>query len=889
MELPDLPVLPALDPLRKALAERAAAVLIAPPGAGKTTVVPLALLDAKWLGGRKVVVLEPRRLATRAAARRMASMLAERVGDTVGYRIRRDTRVGRRTRIEVVTEGVLTRMLQSDPTLDETGLVVFDEFHERSLHADLGLALALQAKRLFRRDLRLLVMSATLDAAPVAALLGDAPVIEAEGRAYPVRVRYRAASVAGHIEDAVASELGALLRQERGGEGAAGRDRNTAGRSKGAASRGDDGTAGRQADGDILAFLPGVGEIQRTVDLLSNTGLPSVVALHPLYRDLSRQEQDRAIAPSPPGRRKVVLATAIAQTSLTIEGVSAVVDSGLMRVPRFNPATGMSGLATLRVTADVAEQRRGRAGRTAPGVCHRLWTMGEQRGLVPQLRPEILDADLAPLMLELALWGAEPQELAWLDRPPAAALEQARELLLELNAISADGSVTGRGRLMSRLGVHPRLSSMLVRAMEMDRGALAADVAALLSGADVLHRSGDTADADLRLRVEALRRARRGGSPRDEEASGRLRRALEEARELRHAAGLSPRAEVTATEIEHTGELLALAYPDRIGRRREGQGVSDRTTSADKRGAREGVRYLLRNGRGAELPGRQSLGTSEWIVASDLGDRGRDARIYQAAPIDPTILGDLFAPRIEETDEVIWNEATQRVDATRRRRLGALVLTERSLSNPDAALMRDAMLEGVRTAGLRALPWSKQSRQLRERLQFMHIADPQDWHDVSEPALVASLPDWLGPFVSGMRRLEDLSRLDLAEILWTHAGWKHRDTLDKLAPTHLEVPSGSRIPLDYSDPDAPALAVRLQEVFGWTETPRIGGDRVAVTMRLLSPAQRPVQVTTDLASFWRDAYFEVKKDLKGRYPKHYWPDDPLSARPTRRTRPGPAG
>ncbi len=889
MTLPDLPIRTVLEPLRQALAAHTAAVLIAPPGAGKTTVVPLALRQTAWLGDNKIVMLEPRRLATRAAAQRMASLLGEEVGETVGYRIRRDTRVGSETRIEVVTEGILTRMLQSDPALDNVGLVVFDEFHERSVHADLGLALALQAKRLFRNDLRLLVMSATLDAAPVAALLADAPVIEAWGRAHPVQTRYRERSVDGRIEPLVAAQVARILRETCPNEDLG--DNSPSGKNPSGSAH--------PTGGDILVFLPGAGEIARTAERLDTIGLPGSVDVYPLFGRLSRQQQDAAIAPSPKGRRKVVLATAIAQTSLTIEGVRVVIDSGLMRVPRFNPGTGMTGLETLRVTADVADQRRGRAGRTAPGVCYRMWTESEQRGLVPQLRPEIFEADLASLMLELALWGAEPQELTWPDPPPAPAAQQARELLRELDAVSADGTITEQGRQMAGLGLHPRLARMLVGARDMKLGPLACDLAALLSERGVLHRDTGAADADLRLQVEALRRARRdgarGAAPRDHRLHrGRLRRALEEARTLRRALGSSGAAcmpgspgedteersgEDTgersgADTVERTGELLALAYPDRIGRRR-----------AHPTNLHQGARYLLRNGRGAELTGGQGLARYEWIVASDLEDRGRDARIYQAAPIELPHIEALFAAQIEEVDDVTWNAETERVEATRRRQLGALVLAEKPLGNVDAGLIVAALLEGVRASGLRVLPWNKKTSQLLERLRFMHHADANTWPDVSEKALINSLPDWLGPFLSGMRRLDDLSRLDLAEVLWTHIGWQHREALEAMAPTHLEVPSGSRIPLDYADPRAPALAVRLQEVFGWSETPRIGGGRVPVTLRLLSPAQRPVQVTADLASFWSDTYFEVKKDLKGRYPKHYWPDDPLSAKATRRVRP----
>ena len=875
MRLPDLPVRSVLDALREALAERAVAVLVAPPGAGKTTVVPLALLEAperenRWLAGRKIVVLEPRRLATRAAAQRMASLLGEEVGDTVGYRVRRDTRVGPRTRIEVVTEGVLTRMLQTDPALEEVGLVIFDEFHERSLHADLGLALSLEARRLFRDDLRLLVMSATLDAAAVAKLLGAedaAPVIAAEGREHPVETRYldRPGGRSQHerIEPAVAAQVARALRDDAG---------------------------------DVLVFLPGAGEIRRTAERLAAMELPGSVDLYPLFGDLSRAEQDRAITPSPAGRRKVVLASAIAQTSLTIEGVRVVIDSGWMRLPRFNPATGMSGLETLRVTADVADQRRGRAGRTAPGLCYRMWTAGEQRGLVPRLRAEILDADLAPLLLELALWGADAAELAWLDPPPAAGLEQAVDLLRQLDLVDGDGRITDRGRSVAGLGVHPRLGHMLVRAREKGLAPLGCHLAALLGERDLLRRPGEPPDADLRLRLEALRlrmeAPRRGRATRavtgHDVHRGRLQRALAEARTLGRSLSAAPGAPLAAADIERAGELLALAYPDRVARRRDDPaGGPPGTASAPgpHSGAPRGARYLLRNGRGAALAEGQSLAACAWIVVSDIGDRGREARIHQAAPIEPRQIEELFGEQIEEVDEVRWNAAAARVEATRERRLGALVLTRAPLSEPDAGRVAEALLEGVRAIGLRALPWSQATRQLHERLRFAHGVDPETWPDVGETALMASLSDWLAPFVAGMRRLDELARLDLAEVLWTRVGWQLRPALDRLAPTHLEVPSGSRIPVDYADPEAPALAVRLQEVFGWTKTPRLGGGRVPLTVRLLSPARRPVQITTDLASFWRDGYFAVKKELKGRYPKHYWPDDPLTAEATRRVRP----
>jgi len=842
--LPDLPVTAVLDEVDEALDDRGGAVLVAPPGAGKTTIVPLALLDASWLEARKIVVLEPRRLAARAAADRMSDLLGEEgAGGTVGYRVRMDTRVSARTRIEVVTEGVLTRMLQSDPGLEGVGLVVFDEFHERSLPADVGLALTLQARRLLRPDLRILVMSATLDPEPVADLLGGAPVIRAEGERHPVETRFRSRPVEGWIEPPVTSAVLRALEREKG---------------------------------DVLAFLPGAGEIRRTAERLEDAGLPGEVELHPLFGNLPRREQDRAIAPSSPGRRKVVLATSIAETSLTIDGVRVVVDSGLMRVPRFDPGTGMTRLETIRVTRDSADQRRGRAGRTAPGVCYRLWTEAEDRGLVPRRRPEIVEADLAPLALDLAVWGARPEELRWLDPPPTSSYEQAEELLKELEAVDAEGAVTDHGRAIADLGLHPRLAHMLVRGRERGLGAVACDLAALLGDRDVLRGEGRAPDADLRLRLEAMRRARAGGGPPgavrgQRVARGRLIRALREARHWRRKLGLSGGEGVGAGAVEEAGLLAALAYPDRVGRLREG----------------EGGRYLLRSGRGARFREAQALSRSEWIVAAEVEGSGADARIFRAAPLTGNEVEELFADQIEEVEEVVWDGEAGRVRARRRRMLGAIVLLESPLEGPDPAAVSGALLEGIREEGPGVLPWDGETRQLRERLHFLHGIDPETWPDTSQETLEGSLEEWLLPFLAGMRSLDDLSRLNLREALLSRVPPPARRRLDDLAPTRIEVPSGSRIAVDYGDPDAPALAVRVQEVFGWTETPRIAGGRVSLTLKLLSPARRPVQVTTDLASFWSDAYFEVKKDLKGRYPKHHWPEDPLTARATRGTKPKP--
>ncbi len=820
-----------LPELVRALESRSRAVLVAPPGAGKTTVVPLALAGAGIVDGR-IVMLEPRRLAARAAASRMSYLLGEPgAGGTVGYRIRGDTRVGRDTRIEVVTEGVLARMLQSDPSLEGVGLVIFDEYHERSLHADQGLAMTLQSGSLLRPDLRVLVMSATLDASAIADLLGEAPVIATEGREHPVETRWRRTPLSGDIESAVALSVLHALEAEQG---------------------------------DILVFLPGGAEIRRVhrrlVERISHAG----VRIHPLYGDLGRSEQDAAIAPARPGQRKVVLATAIAETSLTIEGVRMVIDSGLMRVSRFDPGTGMSRLMTIRVTRDAADQRRGRAGREAAGVCYRLWTRAEDRGLVPHRKPEILEADLSPLALDLAVWGASPDELRWLDPPPAAAYSQAMELLRELEAVDPAGAVTAHGRRISRLGLHPRLGHMLVRGYELGHGRVACQLAAVLSERDTLRGHGRTPDADLRLRVELVERS---VPDRARSEADRLQRLLEMTLQGKQAA--APPVEHLPHDVSAVGLLTALAYPDRIGQRRAGE-----------RG-----RFLLSSGRGARFAEPQPLEGSDWLVAADVDDRGAEARIFRAAPVDLADIEEHFTARIRTEEEVVWDGSAQRVVARRRRALGALTLAEAPLQDPDPTAVTDAMVDGVRQAGLQCLPWDRDTRQLGQRLQFLHHLDPESWPDSSEHALEASLEEWLPPFLPGIRRLGELRRLDLGNALLARIPWPQRARLDDLAPARIQVPSGSRIQVDYSDPDAPTLAVRLQEVFGLLSTPRVGGGRVPMTIRLLSPAQRPVQVTRDLESFWRDAYHQVRKDLRGRYPKHYWPEDPLLAEATRRTRP----
>jgi ATP-dependent helicase HrpB len=808
-----LPVDEALPRLAAALAMRNAAVLVAPPGAGKTTRVPLALLDAPWLGGGKIVMQEPRRLAARAAARRMAASLGEAVGETVGYRVRLDTRVGPRTRIEVVTDGLFLRMLQDDPSLDGIGCVIFDELHERGLETDLSFALVREAQTALREDLRVIAMSATLDPGPVAARLGGAPVVESLGRMFPVATRYLDREPAGRLEDAAASAIRGALAEE---------------------------------SGSALVFLPGVREIRRVQERLR--GIGDGIDVAPLYGDLSPAEQDRAIAAAPPGRRKVVLSTSIAETSLTIEGVRIVIDSGQMRRPRFSPRSGMTRLETVRVSQASADQRRGRAGRLEPGICYRLWTEEAQRGLLPFTPPEILDADLAPLALELAAWGvADAGSLPWLTPPPAAALATARALLLELGAVDADGAIVPHGRAMSRIGQHPRLAHLVLKGREMDRGRVAALIAAILGERDFLRLPPGQRDVDLRHRVDI---ALSGKAPRTiDEMARRLTRGRD-------------------SDSSVTGALLALAYPDRIGRRRAGAAG----------------RYLLSGGQGAALPEGDPMGNQEFVVVADLDGSAQNARIFLAAPIGAAEIEDLYAARIVEEEVLNWSAREGAVQARRVRRLGALILEDKPLATPDPEKLEAAMLDGVRQMGLAALPWTDPLKSLRARIAFLRAAD-ESWPDLSDAALLADLSGWLAPFLDGARRREHLRRVDLDAALRALVPWEQQRRLDGMAPTHIEVPSGSRLPIDYADPAEPKLSVRLQEMFGLTETPRLAGGRVPVTIHLLSPGRRPVQVTRDLASFWKNGYRDVKSELKGRYPKHYWPDDPLVAEPTARAKP----
>jgi ATP-dependent helicase HrpB len=834
--LDNLPVADGLEALEAALRGHGSAVLVAPPGSGKTTAVPLALLEAAWLSGKRLLLLAPRRLAARAAAYRMAALLNEPVGETVGYRIRHESRVGARTRIEVVTEGVLTRMLQSDPGLEDVALVIFDEFHERSLEADLGLALCLEIQEVFNTSLRLLVMSATLDPAPVAALLHDAPLIRCEGRAFPVETRYVPPAAIKPMECAVAD---ILLRSAAAGEG------------------------------NILAFLPGAPEIRRVTRLLADAGLPNGWDVVPLYGNLARERQDAAIAPPVAGRHKIVLSTAIAETSLTIEKTGVVVDSGLQRTPRFDPRSAMTRLVTLPVSQASADQRRGRAGRLEPGICYRLWSQARHTSLAAHNRPEILDSDLAGLALELAQWGAvSPGDLKWLDSPPAASYDQARALLTDLGALNRGGKVTEHGRRMGTMPLHPRLAHMILAAADAGMGAAACDVAAILSERDPFRFSGRQRDGDLGLRMAALTafRARRPLELSDGMVDmAAMRRILKVSAELRHRLGVGN----SVPGRTDPGRLLAWAYPDRIALRRPG----------------DPSRYLMTCGRGAYFDSPEPLAAHDFLVVAELDGERREARIFMAAAYDGETLKDQFADRIQWEAGVAWNDRSQSVDAVRRQTLGALTLLREPLADPDPRTLAAAMLQGITRNGLDVLPWTRALRVWRDRVAMLRRigAGAEDWPDLSDQALAADLDQWLGPYVAGMRRLKDLSRLDLQSALYGRLTWRQRQLMDKLAPTHWTVPSGSRLPIDYSG-DVPVLAVRLQEMFGAARTPAIAEGRLPLQLHLLSPAGRPAQITQDLAGFWRNGYPAVKKELMGRYPKHHWPDDPLSAAPTARAK-----
>jgi ATP-dependent helicase HrpB len=811
-----------LGDLARALEDRTAAVLVAPPGAGKTTRVPLELLAAPWLEGRKVLVLEPRRLAARGAAEYMSKGLGEKVGGTVGLRTRLATRVGGATRIEVVTEGVFTRMILDDPALEGVGAVLFDEFHERSLDADLGLALALDAQSGLREDLRLLVMSATLDGARVARLLGDAPVIASKGRGFPVETRYLGRAQGQRIEEAMADAILGALAEETG---------------------------------SILAFLPGQAEIRRLESRLAERIHGPGIEIAPLYGALDQRAQDRAVAPAAPGRRKVVLATSIAETSLTIEGVRVVIDSGLARVPRYEPGIGVTRLDTVRVSRAAADQRRGRAGRTEPGVCYRLWDEPQTQSLPAFAEPEIKAADLSGLLLDLAAWGVvDPGRLAWLDPPPAAALDAAREELVAIGALDASGRLTEAGRRLRDLPLPPRLARMLAEAAAQGAAPLAAEIAAVL-----VERGLGGSDVDIEARLQSFRRDR---SDRAEE----MRR---QARSWATAVAKSlTGANARAGAATSPAVLLALAYPDRIAKARGAPG-----------------QFLLANGRAGAIDAADALSRADLVVVAELAGSAAASRILLAARLDATELEEIAGERIAVADELSFDPQAAAVRARRVRRLGAITLASEPRPPPAGAEAAAALAQGIARLGIDRLPWTKAQLQLRARVAFVRAAESERWPDLADAALAASIADWLGPYLGGKTRLSEIGADDLAAGLDRLLPWDLKRRLEEAAPTHFAAPTGNRHPIDYEGAGAPSLHIRVQELFGLTSHPAIAGGRLPLTLHLLSPARRPIQITRDLPGFWAGSWAAVKAEMKGRYPKHLWPDDPASAEPTTRAKP----
>jgi ATP-dependent helicase HrpB len=838
---PSLPIDSALPELTAALRTHAAAVLVAPPGAGKTTRVPVVLAGEPWAAARKIIVLEPRRLAARAAAARMAAMLGEEVGATIGYRVRFGSKISRSTRIELVTEGVFTRMVLDDPALEGVAAVLFDEFHERSLDADLGLALARDVQNGLRDDLKLLVMSATIDGARVARLLGDAPVIESEGRAFRVETRYLGRAPAAPVERQVADTVVRMLRSETG---------------------------------SILVFLPGAAEIRRTETMLRERVSAPDVDIVALYGALDAELQDRAIAPAPAGRRKVVLATSIAETSLTIEGVRIVVDAGLARVPRYEPDIGMTRLETLRVSRASADQRRGRAGRTEPGVCCRLWDEPQTAALAPSNMPEILAADLAGLVLDLAQWGvADPAALDFLDPPPWAAWSEAKALLTELGAIDMEGRITDEGRALRRLPLPPRIARMVVVAAAAGAAEPAANVAAVLT-----ERGLGGNEPDLAHRLDALHRDR---SRRAQDARSMAQRWARLAREAAPTIGYDPAGErgdaprrhelqaaLRGTPLHSPGVLLALAYPDRIARRRGGEGT-----------------FLLANGRGASVDPASSLAREPYLAVGEIAGSAAHGRILLAAPLTPNDIEAHFGERIEARNETSFDEAAASLRRRCVRRLGAIVLADRlEKIEPDEGSAR-MLAEGIVRLGIARLPWTKSLAQWRERVMFLRRAEGDEWPDLSDAALAASAAEWFAPILLSKTSLDQVHADDFTNAIQALLPWSLRKRLDAEAPTHFVAPTGSAVPIAYAADGGPKIAIRVQEMFGLDRHPSIAGGRVPLTVELLSPAHRPVQVTRDLPGFWRGSYAAVKAEMKGRYPRHPWPDDPLTALATRRAKP----
>lgn len=824
-----LPVDEILPELIEALSSGRHAVLQAPPGAGKTTKIPPVLLEQKWMKNGRIVMLEPRRLAAKASATRMAELIGEAPGETIGFRTRYESKVSRRTRIEVVTEGILTRRLQTNPDLEGVNLIIFDEFHERSVQSDLALAMCLDVCSSIREDLRLLVMSATLDGTAVARLLDNAPVIHSTGQSFPIDLEYLPADPDGRIEDAVVTACGSVVGEK----------------------------------GDVLVFLPGGGEIRRVAQRLNDDPRFREIVIAPLYGDLPRVEQNRAILPDPRGARRFVLATPIAETSLTIEGVRIVIDSGWMRGPRFDPRIGMTRLETFRVSKASADQRAGRAGRTAPGRCLRLWSEHTHRTLKNFNEPEILVTDPAPLVLETAYWGAKSvNDMTWLDPPREAGVLQAEALLRELEALDDENRITSRGRAMAELPLHPRLAHMVVSAKEHSLLLEALEIAALLNERDIFRRP-DSDDWNLLSRLDALHESR--SSSRRKVDGAAVRMIEKSVKQWNRSFKVDDKKR--SEDDEDYGLLAALAYPDRI---------------AENRGTGDG-RYLLAGGRGARLA-RPPFPKERFLVAASVDAGTAESIIRLAVPLGEETIRRHFSNDIRTIETVDWNEETNRIEAHREERFHNIVLGRAPLDSPAPDKAAEVYLNAVQRIGLEILPWTEKAKNLQSRILFLRQARPEEtWPDVADEKLRGSLKEWLLPFLAGIKP-KAYSRIDLTSIISSLLNHDQLRQLDEYAPERIEVPSGSKVRVDYESGGPPVLAVKLQELFGMAETPRVAGGRVPVLIHLLSPAGRPVQVTQDLQSFWNKTYPEVKKELSGRYPKHPWPDDPWNAVATKRTK-----
>ena len=817
-----LPIDSVLPQIGAHLASQNSAVLVAPPGAGKTTRVPLFLLEQDFCRTGKIIVLEPRRLAARAAAERMASMLGEQIGQTIGLRVRLQSKISHQTRIEIVTEGVFTRMILDDPALEGVAAVLFDEYHERSLDADLGLALALDAQSGLREDLRILVMSATLDGARVAGLLGKAPVIESQGRAYPIETLYVGRDPLLRIEEQMVKTIMQALNAQTG---------------------------------SLLAFLPGQGEIIRTANLLSDKLKDPLIDVCPLYGAMDREAQDLAVSPAKTGRRKIVLATSIAETSLTIEGVRVVIDSGLARIPRYEPDLGLTRLETVRASRAAADQRRGRAGRTEPGVCYCLWEEAATGALEAFSPPEILSADLSSLVLDLAAWGLrDPYTVSWLDPPPLAALTEARLMLRQIGALDDSFALTDQGRHIRALALPPRLARMVVEAATQGQAQLAADLAATLVERGL---GGDS--LDLSERVE------RFGRDRSKRAQDARRLANGWAQQARRFANVPE--DKTASSLD-SGRLIALAYPDRIAKARGRPGE-----------------FIMANGRAGYVEAHDHLARQDWLAVAEISGRAASARILAAAPLTLAEIGQVQPEALLWQDDLQFDKASAALRARRLRRLGAIIIAEQNLAVPSTQSAANILANVIASLGIKRLAWTKAQKQWRDRVMFLRQAEGEPWPDLSDQALALDAENWLAPFILGRRSLADIKPEDLDSAVKALLPWDLTKRLEQEAPTHYEAPTGSQIAIEYETDSDPILAIRVQELFGLSQHPTLAGGRVPLTLHLLSPAHRPIQITRDLPGFWKGSWSAVKTEMKGRYPRHVWPDDPAGALPTTRAKP----